>query len=247
MGDMRNSKALVLIPCCKEKRVSADDYSVLASPVPGIEPLRLGLISKLQKTPTLADKRENREGILNAQAPRTAASSLYQGELYNQLKNVWRQNAAEILIVSAAYGLVRFREARKEYELQMGDRFTDKQPVYEYWQQAGLSGLLEDYIRTNEISHVWSLLPDSLQVGAPYHRVFRQYWRRANSLGQTCFWVKVFKADEKGHSVGSGSGGKRGEWLAAVLKKNPEVLTENDPAKRSFEEIPGFNFKYSHC
>jgi len=66
--------ALILIPCCREKRIS--DPGVEAPPIQGIVPLRESLIDHIIKTPELAKRAENQEGILNHEAPRTPAREL---------------------------------------------------------------------------------------------------------------------------------------------------------------------------
>src|SRR5947208_14827592 len=115
---MAYKRALVLLPCCSEKNVDAGS-SISEPPIPEVEILRSGLQEKLKDTPALAVKPENREGLLNEFAPCTAASSLYQGRLFQPLNALWTQNTVDILIVSAAYGLVKPKEMIKNYELQM--------------------------------------------------------------------------------------------------------------------------------
>src|SRR4030095_4545997 len=159
----------------------------------------------------------------------TPAFQLYQGKIYQPLTSCWKNQCVDILIVSAAYGLVIPDESLREYELQMGDILHNGCPIYRFWQTAGLPGLLKDYARHRSISHVWSLLPDSntRQSKTPYHRLFRDYWDKSSRSEQKCFWVKV--DNSHGKSVGTGSGTKRGEWLAAILRTRPEILTEGVP------------------
>src|SRR5262245_56709335 len=172
---------------------------------------------------------------------------MYRGRLFKPLRGLWdqEQEMVDILIVSAAYGMVRPREAVKSYELEMGDRFTDGQPVYRCWEIHGLPDLLETYVQSNKLSHVWSLLPNSLESKTPYHRVFRTYWKRAIKRGERCFWVKVFTVS--GRSAGTGSGSKRGEWLAEVLRTKPALLTQDSPSESELQAIPGFRFQYAPC
>ncbi|MBI2988677.1 MAG: peroxide stress protein YaaA [Deltaproteobacteria bacterium] len=243
---MAYGKALVLIPCCSEKQVSAVQFQAEA-PLSGIEFLRSGLKAMLKETPALANKPENSAGLLNEGAPTTPAYLLYRGKLFRPLKELWRQETVEVLIVSAAYGLVKPREFIRTYELQMGDRFANGQSVYRYWETTGLANLLETYVQNMEVSHIWSLLPNSYtsQSKTPYHRVFRDYWIRAEKRGKRCFLVKVFTARDR--AAGTGSGAKRGEWLAEVFRVNPEMLTEDRPSQTEFPGLSGFRFQYKPC
>lgn len=243
---MADRRALVLIPCCSKKQVSTVHFRAEPA-IPGIEILRSGLQAKLRETLELASKPENRDGLLNEGAPGTPSCLMYQGRLFRPLSGLWDQDAVEILIVSAAYGLVKPGEAIKLYELQMGDRFADGQPAYRFWETAGLADLLESHVQSSRSSHVWSLLPDSYtsQSKTPYHRVFRTYWNRARKRGERCFWVKVFTGS--GRAAGTGSGSKRGEWLAEVLRTKPAFLTQDPPSESELQGIPGFRFQYDAC
>ena len=128
------------------------------------------------------------------------------------------------------------------YELRMGDRLQDGSRVYEYWQSARICDVLNQYVSENTISHIWSLLPDSLPW-VPYHRVFRDFWRDAES-GSECVWVRVREAN--GISVRR-TATQLGEWLAEVARR-PSILTRSaGQVPRSFPRIPGFVFDYAPC
>lgn len=102
---MADKRSLVLIPCCSEKHVSIGLLEAEPA-IFGIEPLRCGLQAKLQETPELVSKRENRDGLLNKEASMTPSYLLYQGRLFRPLSGLWDQHIVQILIVSAAYGRI---------------------------------------------------------------------------------------------------------------------------------------------
>jgi hypothetical protein len=240
---MREKKALILIPCSREKEVLPANYHCDPA-IDGIETLRIGLRKKLKKTPRLASSPGNQDGLLKDNARKTPARFIYIGTIFQSLRGLWDTRAANILIVSAAYGLVKPKEAVKQYELEIGDRFSDGQTVKDYWIQSGLPKMLEKYIRKNHISHVWSLLPNSNtpESRTPYHGVFHTYWTSPRNR-ECCFWVEVFKANNN-KAAGRGSTAKRGEWLAEVLRHRPGLLTQDSPSKTKFNRIPGFRFEY---
>jgi len=212
--------------------------------------MRSQLLRLVKQVHGLAERHENKRGILCTDAPISMAADLYVGEMYqtlrHELNSVLRGDYSNVnvLIVSAFYGLVQLREGLKEYDLQMGDELADETKVYQFWQEQALWRLLREYISEKRVSHVWSLLPNSLQ--APYHRVFRFYWNHMNKQEIKRFHVKVFKED--GLSAGSGSGEKRAEWLREILRANPDYLTGHPtlPPPR-ITSISGFRFGFETC
>jgi len=230
--------ALILIPCCREKRIS--DPGVEAPPIQGIVSLRESLIDHIIKTPELAKRAENQGGILNREAPRTPARELYCGNLFQACCQALfeKHPSIHILVVSALYGLTRLGENLRQYELTMSDKLWDGRLIYRFWENTGLSGVLRQYVRDYDISCVWSLLPDTQE--APYHRVFRQFW--LNPDGAKCYRVKVFL--DNGASAGQGCGRKRGEWLNQIISTNPALLCEPKLLPQKFRNIPGFRFDY---
>ena len=236
-------RALVLIPCCKEKEESRPDCPAM-EPLAGITALRTRLFELLRATRDLAAKHGNRDGLLAAVAAETRACDLYQGQAYQAMRDVWSRPDIDIVIVSAAYGLVRTGEYLRNYDLRMGDKLLTGQRVYRYWQDARLPNILERYVCEHSISHVWSLLTDSMP-GYPYHQVFERYWKRAPHLGQRCFHVKVFNS--RGKSAGSGTGQKRGQWLASVLRSRPKMLTQDAPEYHHIDAASDYYFDYAEC
>lgn len=239
------SKALVLIPCCSQKRGLPPGEA----PVPRVLPLtgvdalrgRLWEVLRGQSNPPPGP-------WIAPDEPAAPAYQLYRGVPYRLLGEHWRQllggGAIELLIVSAAYGLVLPTEILTEYDLTMGQKLDSGGRVFHFWQQQGLAEVLREYVRSREISHVWSLLPDGALSNTQYQRVFNGFWRRPE--GAKCRWVKAYNAD--GRSAGSGSGDCRGRWLSAVLQKEPGLLTAGDEHMPDAEElVPGFTMRFEPC
>lgn len=239
----QNRNALLLIPCCKQKIVVSfqEQFQVL----PGIQPLRNQLLQHIQNTSHLANKPENRRGILNFSAPLTQAIDLYIGNFYQvanrHLRNIMtgRYPSIHVLIVSAFYGIAKLDEGLKEYELQMGNTLHHGVKVYQFWQQNQLWKILQNYVHQNNISFVWSLLPDSLPY-FPYHRVFNELWRRLRSTQTQCFHVQV-------PGAGTGTGYKRAEWLVEILNTNPGYLVGAPFPPNQLRGIPMYRFSYAPC
>lgn len=238
-----NPNALLLIPCCKEKRVIA--FQGQSQPIHSIQPLRDQLLKYVQDTQILASRTENKRGILNFNAPLTQAIDLYVGNFYRtagvSLQAILdgQYPSVHVLIVSAFYGLVNLYEGLKEYDLQMGDTLYNGLKVYQFWQQNQLWGILQDYINQNNIFYVWSLLPDSLPL-FPYHRVFNVLWIRLRNTQIQCFHVQV-------PGAGTGTGYKRAEWLKEILNTNPNYLIGNPFPPNQLERIPNYTFNYESC
>ena len=239
----RDKRALVLIPCCKSKNVYPIS-STLSTPLPGINNLRNKLLKLLKATPSLRERPENRRGVLNPDAPLTRAVDLYVGNFYRKAKKVLldilhgKYPHIHVLIVSALYGLVKLDEGIKEYELAMNDRLANGMKVYRFWQREGLWRILLGYIRRNRITHIWSLLPSSLEY--PYHQVFEELWRTLGNTPIKCTHVEI-------PGAGSGAGIKRAEWLMHIVENNPLYLVEQPPPPQKLEQIPGYTFQYPPC
>lgn len=216
----KNKNALVLIPCCKQKKVAP--FLGQLRQIPGIQQLRTQLLQQIQQTPALANKPKNLRGILNPKAPLTQSINLYVGNFYkvakDSLQNIMtgRYPSINVLIVSAFYGLAKLDEGLKEYELQMGDTLYNGMKVYQFWQQKNLWQILQNYISQNNIAYVWSLLPDSMP-SFPYHRVFNNLWRVLRNTQVQCFHLQV-------PGAGTGTGHRRAQWLVQILNANPNHL-----------------------
>jgi len=241
--NISNRNALVLIPCCKQKNI----FPIRGQfqPVADIQRLRSQLLQQVQITQHLADRPENRRGILNPYAQLTQATDLYVGHFYKVAGDLLRAIASghypsiHVLIVSAFYGLAKLNEGLKKYELQMGDRLYNGMRVYEFWQQSNLWRILQNYIVQNDITHVWSLLPNSMPC-FPYHRVFNKLWTTLRNTQVHCYHVRVPEA-------GTGTGYKRGEWLREILRTNPSYLVGNPFPPNKFTGIANYVFQYVPC
>ena len=242
MNNYSEKKALILIPCCKEKRVNPN---IGSSPLQGIEEARGELLELIRLTPNLAQIKENQNGILNSAAFLTPAIKLYCGNFYRiavqSLSGILsgKFSFIHVLIVSSFYGLAKLDEGLKIYELKMCNRLNNGMKVYQYWLQQKLSRLLRNYIDQYKVTHIWSLLPDSMPA-FPYHQVFDSLWRESKNSQTRGYHVRVLAA-------GSGTGIKRADWLREVLKTNPSYLIEDPMPPNNFVNIPGYTFKYVIC
>lgn len=237
------NKALILIPCCEQKKVVQSQG--FAQPLPNTLNMRTQLLQLIQQTPNLTMRQENQRGILNPNAPLTWAVNLYAGKFYRiagvALNNLMAgcHPSIHVLIVSACYGLTKLNEGLKEYELQMGDILYNGMKVYQFWQRNQLWRILYDYIDQNSITYVWSLLPDSMPK-FPYHQVFNNLWRVLRNTPIQCFHVKV-------PGAGTGTGQKRAQWLRAILNINPNHLVGEPFPPARLADIPNYIFDYNIC
>lgn len=235
--------ALVLIPCCKQKRfVPADRF---AMPLPGIEPLREQVLQLVRDTRDLATRNENRGGILDQNATLTRAIDLYSGYLYRAAAPALRGIASGqdpsiyLLIVSTFYGLAKLDEGLKLYEMRMDDTLCGRVRVERFWRQNGLPDILHAYIEENGISRVWSLLPDS-RPQFPYQSVFTDLWTKLRRTEVKCLHVRV-------PGAGTETGLRRGQWLTEILASNSDCLWGASLPPKLFDGIPGWTFEYQPC
>lgn len=237
------AKALVLIPCCKTKNVLLTNQ-IFSPPLEGILDLRDQLLQLINDTKDIADRIENRNGILNKAALVSRALDLYSGSFYKiagkhlELCLSNRIQSVSILIVSALYGIVKLDEGLKIYDLTMTDRLNNGMQIGEFWQTIKLSQLVKNYIFQNSVTHIWSLLPNSPKY--PYHQIFHDLWGTSKHLKLNCSHVSVPNA-------GPGIGIKRAEWLKEVLTENPNYLIAKPFPPSQFGGIPGFKYGYALC
>jgi len=201
---MAGERALVLVPCSerKEPRPSRIEPE---SPIAGILPLRECMVKLAGDITT---------------GPAVPAVSLYDGTLYNQCRGSMEAVASgrypeiDLLIVSAYYGLVHPAEPIAGYNLHMGDKVGGVK-VYRLWQQLGVGTVLEDYVRRQEITHIWSLL------ASQYQKALNPFWR--NLKGKVDCWQVIVPRGGQSNPY------RRGEWLEQVLMTSPHHLLESDP------------------
>lgn len=236
--------ALILIPCCKVKRVTP-------SRGPGHRPpfdlgsSRSGLLSRIRETAEIAGRKENLDGILNEAGTPVQAVGLYDGHFYRKTHDVLRAIARgdhpslHLFIVSALYGLVDLNEPLKTYDLMMGEKLHGGLPVWRYWQENGLAEKLEEYVEGHAITHIWSLLPDS-KPAYPYQQVFEAFWDHARDTDVRCVHVTS-------PGAGSGSGARRAAWLHDVVTRCPGHLCQDElPLDRTLT-IAGYDYLYRRC
>jgi len=235
--------ALILIPCCKTKIVLPENR-FFSSLLEGMQGLRTQLLELINDTRDIADRPENKRGILDATVPLTAALDLYSGGFYQIARKCLalcldnRIQSINVLIVSAFYGIVELYEGLRIYDLTMADRLIDGKQIWQFWRDKTLSQIISHYVFRNNISHIWSLLPNSPQF--PYHKIFNDLWDISHFYELSCYHVNVPNA-------GSGTGIKRAEWLREALSYNSGYLTANPFPPAQFSTIPGFSYVYERC
>jgi hypothetical protein len=235
--------SLVLIPCSSKKNII--NVHGNAQPIAGIQPMRIQLLQFIRQSPHLASRLPNQRGILNNQAQSTQSLHLYNGNFYqitlNHLQAILagRHQNVHLLIISAFYGIVKLNEDINQYNLEMKDRLSNGPKVYRFWQNNQLWQLLNNYINQNNISFIWSLLPDSQQF--PYNRVFNNLWNNIRNTNIQCFHVQV-------PGAASSTGYRRAEWLREIFTVNPNYLI-GQPIfpPNQFNRIPGWIFNYTQC
>lgn len=233
--------SLVLIPCCKEKQVAANSRSSGTSPIDvRLSAFRTELREAVRTTPNLECQSANQRGWLASTPQLTPARILYNGKAYKILDDLWSTSDVHILIISAAMGVVHPDEELPEYELTMSDKLSNGEAVWKFWQRRRLAGLIHDMASRLGITHLWSLLPDSMPK-FPYQQILTPRWNQGTFR---CSHVKVF--NESGSSAGTGTGVKRSEWLKAVVETDKGLLVRDQEMPATFTSIPGYFFTYGH-
>lgn len=212
---MAGERALVLVPCSERKESRSSK----------IEPQ-----SPITEILTLRERMVEFVGDITM-GPAVPAVSLYNGALYNQCQGSMeavasgRHPGIDLLIVSAYYGLVHPAEPIAGYNLHMGNEVGGVK-VYRLWQQLGVGTVLEDYVRRQEITHVWSLL------ASQYQKALNPFWR--NLKGKVDCWQVIVPGGGQSNPY------RRGEWLEQVLMTSPYHLLESDPAPESIAPPGGW-------
>jgi len=220
----------ILIPCSKRKISpgQANDKSSVSnvqpsSDIPAINELREELLELVKATPELANREENKNGILNQSSRSVKAIDLYDGNFLRRVRDSLMSSECKdhVLIISALYGLVKLDEYLKLYDLEIKDELesTDKgkNKVYKFWKKSSLNDILYKYIESNNISTVWSLLPIN------YHNVFDELWND-HSGDIRCFHILI-------PNGGNATNYKRADWLNSFLKNG--CISKDDAAEVS--------------
>jgi len=210
---------LILIPCSKRKispgrescKSGVPDVQKPHSDDPRLNELREELLELIKATPKLANREENKNGILNGCSRSVKAMNLYDGNFHRRVRDSLRSSECKdrVLIVSALYGLVKLDEYLKLYNLEIKDKLdsTDKEKnsVYKFWKKNNLSNILCKYIKSNNISTVWCLLP------IDYHNMFKKLWDERSSRNIKCSHIII-------PNGGNATNYKRADWLNSFLK-----------------------------
>jgi cytoplasmic iron level regulating protein YaaA (DUF328/UPF0246 family) len=234
-------KALILIPCSRSKKESIP-VGPFSLPIEGLSDMRNELAAMVRETPQLINRPENKKTLVDGAGSITLAMDLYNGRLYQSRRTALTEVASGgrhlsvyILIVSAFYGLVRLDEGIKIYDLQMGDKLSNRQRVSEYWQANGLSSVLMQYVGRTGINIIWSLLPKT-----GYHSVFSDFWLTAGNKSIDCFRVDI-------QGVRQASGWFRGRWLNYMIRLNPLYLLRDPEPPLDIADISLRPFAYHRC
>ena len=208
---------LILIPCSKRKispgqanYQSSVSNVQPSSDIPAINELREELLELVKATPELANREENKNGILNQSSRSVKAIDLYDGNFLRRVRDSLMSSECKdhVLIISALYGLVKLDEYLKLYDLEIKDELesTDKgkNKVYKFWKKSSLNDILYKYIESNNISTVWSMPPIN------YHNVFDELWND-HSGDIRCFHILI----PNGRNA---TNYKRADWLNSFLK-----------------------------
>ena len=227
---------LILIPCSKRKispgqanyQSSVSNVQKPSSDIPAINELREELLKLIKATSKLANREENINGVLNQSSPSVKAIDLYDGNFHRKVNDRLRSLKFKdcVLIVSALYGLVKLDDYLKLYNLEIKDELEstnkDKNRVYKFWKNSSLNDILYNYIESNNISTLWSLLP------IDYHNVFHKLWNDLRRRDIRCFHILI-------QNGGNATNYKRADWLNSFLDNG------------YISKIDGFEFSKDAC
>jgi len=167
-------------------------------------------------------------GVLNQSSPSVKAIDLYDGNFHRKVNDRLRSLKFKdcVLIVSALYGLVKLDDYLKLYNLEIKDELEstnkDKNRVYKFWKNSSLNDILYNYIESNNISTLWSLLP------IDYHNVFHKLWNDLRRRDIRCFHILI-------QNGGNATNYKRADWLNSFLDNG------------YISKIDGFEFSKDAC
>ncbi|MHC1610869.1 MAG: peroxide stress protein YaaA [Candidatus Methanospirareceae archaeon] len=128
----------------------------------------------------------------------------YAGNIYCQISfSSWEKlretQNLDLVIVSALYGLLRYDEPIRHYDITMKDKIG-YQTLKTWWRNNGLCAILKDYIDENSISEVHNVLSKDynealrgcfIDMGAKHsHHDFSEY--KSGSNAHRGKWVNDF-------------------------------------------------------
>ncbi|MCD6161469.1 MAG: peroxide stress protein YaaA [candidate division Zixibacteria bacterium] len=159
-------KSLILIPCCGSKQEGGDnnydnDKSILnylddKSKLINLRKILLENFN-LPNDLDVGDSPQNNNDVLYMPAYRR-----YCGKLYSKITdNAWQQLEGnpklDLIIVSALFGLVKWNESLRDYNVAMKNKIEGKS-LKRWWRDNNLCGILKDYIKENNISKIYNIL-----------------------------------------------------------------------------------------
>ncbi len=149
-------------------------------------------------------------GHTSSPVPLLPACLRFDGNLYRKVdRAVWERLrgcvGAEVLVVSALYGLLSPREAIRDYRPTMNDLFAPGLRLGRWWSERGLGSLLAEYVERSRAAVVHDFLSGS------YARIARQL----PSLAPT---LKVERHTYPG--LGSGADYHRGAEVRHLIEEH---------------------------
>ena len=126
-------------------------------------------------------------------------SQIYRQIYSSSWEKLRKTQNLDLVIVSALYGLLRYDEPIRYYDITMKDRIGH-QTLKTWWRNIGLCAILKDYINENNISEVHNVLSKDyneallgcfIDMGAKYsYHDFSEY--KSGSNAHRGRWVNDF-------------------------------------------------------
>ena len=207
------AKNLIVMACCKSKKEDAERWSrweIHHSALGRLSPKRASNLRECRCE--LANRYEYKEGRdlgseTRSAVPLMPAYQRYNGNLYGRIESsLWqrlrgKEDVAEVVIVSALYGLLTPWEAIRKYELAMDDSFAEWHRLSRWWRERELGQMLAEFAVHCGAETVHDFLPIE--------------YRKATRLGELVdgqFSYKPYR-----YSSGSGSDYHRGDDVRELL------------------------------
>ena len=114
-------------------------------------------VAAAAKLPMAQDLVPSRKG--NAEL--LSAHERYQGNMYRRIpEEAWAKPArgVEVVIVSALYGPIHFREPVRPYAFSMGEKLPKLGVLHTWWRDHGLPAILAAYLNAAQPKQVTDLL-----------------------------------------------------------------------------------------